>query len=127
MMWVTPWLSSSLEIMPAYPMQLASREPFERRVRRMREQLAKGGDAAQGALLDVFPDGFWLAPDPNGGRYLWAHARTALPGDWRSRRDADGYLPAEHWPRVYDAATEAVAPDAATEVVGNSLVAGARN
>ena len=108
-----------MEILPAYPRQFASREPIERRVRRMREQLAKGGDAVQGALPEVFPNGFWLAPDPNGGRYLWAYAQTALPDDWRTRKDADDYLPAEHWPRVYDAPTDAVAPAVITEVVGN--------
>jgi site-specific DNA recombinase len=115
----------ALEILPPYPTHIAPREPMERRVRRMREQLAKGGDAAQGALLEVFPDGFWLAPDPNGGRYLWAYARTALAHDWRSKVDENGMLPGEHWPRVYDAPTEVVAPAVITEVVGNSMVAGA--
>ena len=92
----------------------------------MRAQLAQGGERAQGVLRELFPVGFWLYPDPNGGRYLWAVTQTALPADWQTLVDAKGYLPAQHWPRVYSAATEgAVTAAAPTEVVGNSMVAGA--
>jgi hypothetical protein len=105
--------------MPAYPSQFASQEPMERRVKRMREQLARGGDVAQAALLECFPSGFWLYPDPSGGRYLWAHTRTALAADWESKLDANGHLPPKFWPHVYNAATE-------DQIVGNSMVAGAR-
>jgi hypothetical protein len=111
------------EVTPVAPAHLVSREPLERRVERMRAQLAKGGEIAQGTLRDIFPTGFWLSPDPNGGRYLWVRTQTALADDWLSKRDADGHLPAEHWPRLYSAA---VAAPVAAEVVGNSMVAGAR-
>ena len=37
------------------------------------------------------------------GRHLWAYAQTAMRDDWRSLKDANGYLPPEHWPRVYGA------------------------
>jgi site-specific DNA recombinase len=113
------------DLMPVRPPHIASREPIERRVARMREQLAKGGDIAQGVLMELFPIGFWLRPD-SSGRFLWAITQTALPDDWRMRVDANGYLPADVWPRVYSAATELEVPPAEiTEVVGNSMVAGA--
>jgi site-specific DNA recombinase len=116
----------ALDLMPACPPHIASREPIERRVKRMREQLAKGGDIAQGVLLELFPIGFWLRPD-SSRRFLWAITQTALPDDWRTQVDANGYLPAHVWPRVYSAATELEAPPSEiTEVVGNSMVAGAR-
>ena len=88
----------------------------------MREQLTQGGEKAQSVLRKLFPAGFWLYPDPNGGRYLWAFTQTALEADWESKLDARGHLPAEHWPRVYSAAEAA---PVAAEVVGNSMVAGA--
>ena len=90
----------------------------------MRERLAQGGEIAQATLRELFPGGFKLSPDPNGGRYLWATGQTALAADWLSKRDADGYLPGEHWPRVYSATTEAEAPTEGAHR-GESLVAGA--
>jgi chaperonin GroEL len=110
------------EVIPVAPAHLVSREPMERRVERMRTKLAKGGEIAQGVLRDLFPTGFWLYPDPNGKRHLWAHAMTGLATDWQSYLDADGHLPGKYWPRVYSAAD--AAPVAAKEV-GNSMVAGA--
>jgi Recombinase zinc beta ribbon domain len=113
------------------PAHKASREPIERRVKRMREQLAKGGEIAQSVLRELFPIGFKLSPDPNGGRYLWASTQTALPADWLSKRDADGQLPGEYWPRVYFVTT-CETPDAKTPVISasyqveNSMVAGGR-
>lgn len=56
------------EVIPVAPAHLVSREPMERRVERMRAQLAKGGEIAQGVLRDLFPTGFWLYADPNGKR-----------------------------------------------------------
>jgi len=70
----------------------------------MREQLAQGGDIAQGVLRELLPDGFALFPDPAGGRFLWAWAKTGLAPDWETKLDASGRLPRERWPRVYDAA-----------------------
>jgi len=76
--------------------------------------------------MELFPIGFGLSPDPSGC-YLWAFTQTALAADWATHLDADGHLPAQYWPRVYSAATELETPRAAiTEVVGNSMVAGAR-
>jgi hypothetical protein len=95
------------EVIPVAPAHLVSREPMERRVERMRAQLAKGGEIAQGVLRDLFPTGFWLYPDPQGKRHLWAATQTALAPDWQSHLDPDGHLPAEHWPRVYGGVVEA--------------------
>jgi hypothetical protein len=82
--------------------RLMSSEPTERGVARLLERLEQGGDLARGVVRGLFPGGIWLYPDPNGGRFLWVHAQTALPADWLSKRDADGYLPGEHRPRVYN-------------------------
>lgn len=73
----------------------------------MRAQLKQGGEIAQGVLRELFPPGFWLYPDPSGGRYLWAVTQTAPATDWQSHIEADGHLPAEYWPRVYNAADAA--------------------
>jgi hypothetical protein len=43
----------------------------------MLAQLRQGGETAQGVLREVFPQGFWLYADPDGGRYLWAVTQTA--------------------------------------------------
>lgn len=88
---------------------------------RLRAQLAKGGEIAQGVLRDLFPTGLWLYPDPQGKRHLWAATQTALAPDWQSQLDADGHLPGEHWPRVYGGVVEA---PVGTGKVGNSMVAG---
>jgi site-specific DNA recombinase len=110
------------DVIPVAPAHLVSRDPMERRVERMRAQLARGGEIAQGVLRDLFPTGFWLYPDPDGKRRLWAHAMTGLSPDWQSYVDADGHLPGKYWPRVYSAADAA---PVAAGVVGNSMVAGA--
>ncbi len=104
--------ASMSAVQPAY---ITSREPMARRVERMLDRLAKGGEVAQIALRELFPAGFMLCPDPNGGRYLWVHTQTASP-DVAALLDADGNLPPQHWPRVYNGATGEV---------GNSMVAGA--
>jgi hypothetical protein len=57
---------------------------MERRLARMRAQLRQGGEIAQGVLLELFPGGFWLYPDPDGGGYLWAVTQTALTSEWRT-------------------------------------------
>ena len=57
---------------------------------------ASGGSACRDAPL---------APDPSG-KFLWAYARTGVSPDWLTHVGADGQLPAEFWPRVYDATTE---------------------
>ena len=69
---------------------------------RMLERLARGGEVAQGVVRDLFPGGIWLYPDPNGGRFLWANAQTALPTDWRTHIDPDGYLSPNACARVYN-------------------------
>jgi hypothetical protein len=51
----------------------------ERRVTRMLEKLAQGGEVAQGVVRELFPGGIWLSADPDGGRFLWATAQTAMP------------------------------------------------
>jgi hypothetical protein len=77
-------------------------ESMVSRVARMLKRLEEGGEVAQGVVRELFPDGIWLYPDPDGGRFLWACAQTAVPTDWLIHVDAYGYLPAQHWPRVYD-------------------------
>jgi hypothetical protein len=57
-----------------------------------------------------------LADERRSGRYLWAVTQTASP-DLAMHVDSYGNLPAQYWPRVYDAATNVE--------VGNSMVAGA--
>jgi len=111
----------ALVLMPAALPHIVAREPMERRLARMRAQLKQGGEIAQGVLLELFPGGFWLYPDPDGGRYLWAVTQTALTADWRSHLDAGECPPAQHWPRVYSAAEAATV---AAKEVGNSMVAG---
>jgi hypothetical protein len=112
----------TLVLMPAALPHIVAREPMERRLARMRAQLRQGGEIAHGVLLELFPGGFWLYPDPNGGRYLWAVTQTPLAADWRSYIEAGKCPPAEHWPRVYSAAEAATV---AAKEVGNSMVAGA--
>jgi len=75
---------------------------LERRLARMLDRLAQGGEVAQGVVRELFPGRIWLYQDPNGGRFLWAHAQTAMPTDWTSLLDAKSYLAPEHWPRVYN-------------------------
>jgi hypothetical protein len=108
----------ALVLMPAALPHIVARESMERRLARMRAQLRQGGEIAQGVLLELFPGGFWLYPDPDAGRYLWAVTQTALTAEWQRHLDAGECPPAQHWPRVYSAA------EAAREV-GNSMVAGA--
>jgi hypothetical protein len=54
-----------------------SSEPVERRVARMRERLAKGGEIAHGVLRQVFPDSIWLQADESG-KHFWAISRTVF-------------------------------------------------
>jgi len=74
----------------------------------MRERLAKGGEIAQGVVRELFPAGIWLSPDPNGGRFHWANARTAILHP-AGLVDTEGRLLAEGFPRVYNAVVEKVA------------------
>lgn len=80
----------------------ASRESVERRVERMLERLAEGGELAQGVVREVFPAGIWLYPDPEGGGFLRAYAQTALLHP-AGLVDAEGHAMAEGFPRVYNA------------------------
>ena len=48
-----------------------STESVERRVKQMRERLAKAGEVANSVLRELFPRGLWLEPD-DSGRLLWA-------------------------------------------------------
>jgi hypothetical protein len=102
-------------------LRTAPQESVERRVERILERLAQGGEIAQSVVRELFPDGLWLYPDPEGGRFLWAAAQTAMlyPA---GLVDADGRSLAEGFPRVYNAITTV---EAAEPVVGNSMVAGA--
>jgi hypothetical protein len=72
----------------------------EKRVEQMLKRLEEGREAAQHAVRSIFPGGIWLRPD-SSGRFLVAHAMTSLPPNWRELKDDAGYLPPEHWPRVY--------------------------
>ncbi len=94
-------LKALTQVKPLAPRK-APQESVERRVERMLERLGQGGEVAQGVVRELFPGGIWLYPDTNGGRYLWAHAQTAMP-NLAAQLDANGYLPAQHWPRVYSA------------------------
>jgi hypothetical protein len=80
-------------------------EPVERRVERIRERLAEGGEIAQGVVREIFPEGLWLYPDPNGGRFLWALAQTAIVHP-AGLVDAEGRSLAEGFPRVYNVVAE---------------------
>lgn len=42
-------------------------ETVERRIERVHERLAEGGELAQGAVSEVCPAGIWLYPDPDCG------------------------------------------------------------
>lgn len=84
----------------------AQQESVERRVARMLEKLAQGGEVAQGVVRDLFPGGIWLSPDPNGGRFLWATAQTAMPR-LETLVDAEGFTLPEAFPRVYNAVATA--------------------
>ena len=106
-------------VLPATPAHIIAREPLERRLARTLAQLKQGGETAQGVLREVFPAGFWLYPDPDGRRYLWAVTQTAAAADWQNHVEADGHLPAQYRARVYNANGR---PE---EKVGNSMVAGA--
>ncbi len=77
-------------------------ETVGRRIERLRERLAEGGELAQGVVAEIFPTGIWLYPDPDGGGFLRAYAQTALqhPG---GLIDAEGRALAEGFPRVYSA------------------------
>jgi hypothetical protein len=67
------------------PARRASSEPVARRVERMRERLAKGGEIARGVLREIFPDSIWLQEDASG-KHFWAifedWVRAALFDDW---------------------------------------------
>jgi hypothetical protein len=80
----------------------AHQESVEGRVARMLERLEQGGEVAQGVVRELFLGGITLYPDPDSGRFLWAHARTTLPADWLTHLDANGHLPPQYWPRVYN-------------------------
>ena len=55
----------------------------------------------------LFAEGIWLFPDPNGGRFVWAHAQTPILNA-AGLLDAEGRSLAEGFPRVYNViATEA--------------------
>lgn len=77
-------------------------QSVERRVARMLERLAEGGEIAQGVVRELFPDGVWLYPDPKGGRFLWAYAQTAWPADWATMFDSKGRLSPYAFRRVYN-------------------------
>lgn len=97
----------------------AHQESVEGRIARMLKRLEEGGEVAQGVVRELFPGGIWLHPDPDGGRFLWAHAQTALPTDWLTHLDANGHLPAEHWPRVYNVIAGQARKDARVDGSGS--------
>jgi hypothetical protein len=83
----------------------AHQESVESRVSRMLKRLGQGGDVPQHVVRELFPDGIWLYPDPDGGRFLWAYAQTPAPADLAVIVDADGnplYSLPEAFPRIYN-------------------------
>jgi hypothetical protein len=96
-------------------------ECLERRLARMLERLAKGGEVAQGVVRELFPDGIWLYPDRNGGGFLWAQAQTPILHP-AGLVDAEGRSLAEGFPRVYNV----IAGQARNDVRVDEVVAGAR-
>ena len=75
-------------------------ESIERRVARMRDRLAEGGEIARETLRELFPSGIWLEPD-HERRFLWALAQTAWPADSACLRAADGMALPEAFPMIY--------------------------
>ena len=51
----------------------------EHRVKRMREQWARGEEVVQGVLRQLFPPDLWLYPGSRWRAVLWAVAQTATP------------------------------------------------
>ena len=80
----------------------APKETVEQRVARMLDRLSQGGEIAQGVVRELFPGGIWLYPDPDGGRFLWAVAQTAMPR-LETLVDVNGLTLPEAFPRVYNA------------------------
>jgi hypothetical protein len=66
----------------------------------MRERLEAGGELAQAAMRELFPDSIWLEADASG-RFLWARAQGAWPAldSWSYNRN--GMAPAEAFPMIY--------------------------
>ena len=88
--------------LPHTAQQKTSREPVEKRAARIRERLAAGGEFAQAAMRELFPDSIWLERDPSG-RFLWARAMGAWPA-WDSRHyDSDGVALSGAFPTIYRA------------------------
>lgn len=109
-------LSAELEQLKALG-QAALRRPrgspqqsVESRVALMRERLAQGGEVAQGVVRQLFPSGIWLYPDHNGGRFLWALARTASPPDSLTMFDSLGRLSPYAFGRLYNESTRETQP-----------------
>jgi hypothetical protein len=65
----------------------------------MRERLEAGGELAQAAMRELFPDSIWLEADESG-RFLWARAWGAWPTIEPVRR---GPARAEEFPMMYRA------------------------
>ncbi len=91
----------------------------ESRMRRILKQLEQGGPVAQGVVRELFPGGIWLYPDPDGGRFLWARAQTAFPAEWRTNLDANGYLPPQHWARIYNVLAEGSREELRVDGIGS--------
>ena len=65
----------------------------------MRERLEAGGELAQAAMRELFPDSIWLEADESG-RFLWARAWGAWPTIEPVR---PGPARAEEFPMMYRA------------------------
>ena len=79
-----------------------ARETVERRIERLHERLAEGGELAQEVVAEISPTGICLYPDPDGGGILRAYAQTALQ-HLEGLIHAEGRAVAPGFPRVYDA------------------------
>ena len=105
-----PELDAALKAARTEPEQLSAVAPMrserkaesiEHRVARMRKRLAEGGEIARETLRELFPKGIWLEPDPFGGRFLWAMARTAMPADGPHLYNDDGSARPEAFSVIY--------------------------
>jgi site-specific DNA recombinase len=88
--------------LPRAAHQKTTSEPVQKRAARVRDRLAAGGELAQAAMRELFPDAIWLEADASG-RFLWARAQGAWPALESWEYDRNGGAPAEAFPMIYAA------------------------
>jgi site-specific DNA recombinase len=88
----------ALASLPRAAQQKAAGEPITRRAARIRERLEAGGELAQAAMRELFPDSVWLEADKSG-RFLWARAS----GAWPITQSSGPVACAEDFPIIYRA------------------------